>query len=378
MGIAALKPLELRVRRLLLSQDRSFRGHLLTGPEDAIELGPAPRILLVRTERIGDVLVSIPVIRAIRRRYPNATIDLLLSTANAGVQPAVSPWVNRVWLYRKRIGPTVSLIGRLRRAKYDLMVDLANGPSVTSRLLASWSGAAKVLGVLHEQAGFLTHAVPLLDRRRTHVVDRTAQLLLAFGIDPAEEDLALEYRLSEADRRAAEARLPPIGSPYRLGVNVSGRGPAKYWGRDNFVAAIQAIRRLDPRFSATVCGAPEYREEVAAIAEAAGAGVVPPLPSFHEFAAVINAFDLLLTPDTSVVHLAAAWRIPLVGLFRAEPNTLPWLPYATPHRAVVHAGPLAGIPLDQVIEAMASLIGECFGAPSPALETPALPGKRGG
>ena len=64
----------------------------------------------------------------------------------------------------------------------------------------------------------------------------------------------------------------------------------------------------DPRFEAVVCGSPEDGEEVAAVAAAAGATGVPPLGTFHQFAAVINACDLLLTPDTCTVHLAAAWR----------------------------------------------------------------------
>ena len=107
---------------------------------------------------------------------------------------------------------------------------------------------------------------------------------------------------------------------------MSGRGPAKYWGRENFVAAIRSVQARDPRFSVTVCGAPEYLGEIDAIATETGADEVRPVRSFHEFAGVINAFDLLLTPDTSVVHLAAAWRIPLVGLYRADPRTTPWVP----------------------------------------------------
>ncbi len=361
MAIAALKPLERRLRRLLLARQLPFTGRLITRPEDAIELPTAPRILLVRPERIGDVLIAIPVLRAIRRRYPHALIELLLSTANAGVEPAVSPWVDRVFVYEKQLGPTIGLVRALRRAKYHLMVDLVNEPSVTSRVIAKWSGAARVLGMLHEQPGLFTHAVPLLERRSVHIVERTAQLLLAFGIDPATESLALEYPLTESDRLAAMGRLAPSSAPFRLGVNVSGRGPGKYWGRENFVAAIRSIQARDPRFSVTVCGAPEYLGEIDAIATETGADEVRPVRSFHEFAGVINAFDLLLTPDTSVVHLAAAWRIPLVGLYRADPRTTPWVPYGTPHRAIVRDGPVAGIPLAEAMRAMDSLIDECFG-----------------
>jgi ADP-heptose:LPS heptosyltransferase len=360
MPIAALKPLELRLRRLLLSGQGPFTGQLITSPADALALGESPRILFIRAERIGDVLVSVPVLRAVRRRYPRGQIDLLVSTANYAVRSAVAPWVDRVWRYEKRVAPTIGLVRQLRRTRYDLVVDLSHDPSVTSRLAARWSGAPRILGVLHEEPSYLTHAVPALDRRRVHIVRRIAELLLAFGMDPEAEDLRLEYPLTDADRELAGARLPPLTRSYRLGVNVSARGPDKQWGRENFAAAIRDMLRLDPRFEAVVCGNPEDRAQVEAIAAATGAAVVPPLGSFHEFAAIINRFDLLLTPDTAAVHLAAAWRIPLVGLFHADPAMLPWTPWATPHRAIVHQGPAAEVPPVRVVQAMADLIGECF------------------
>jgi len=360
MAIAALKPLELRLRRFLLSGQGPFTGQLITSAAGALRLGEAPRILFIRAERIGDVLVSVPVLRAVRRRYPRARLDLLVSSGNYGVRSAVAPWIDRVWRYEKRVAPTIRLVRQLRGAEYDLVVDLSHDPSVTSRLAARWSGAPRILGVLHEEPAFLTHAVPALDRRRVHIVRRIAELLLAFGLDPDSEDLHLEYRLTDADREQARARLPRLTRSYRLGVNVSARGPEKQWGRESFGAAVRDILRLDPRFEAVVCGSPEDREQVEAIAAATGAAAVPPLGSFHEFAAMINTCDLLLTPDTCTVHLAAAWRIPLVGLFHAEPAMLPWTPYLSPHRAIVHQGPSAQVPPIRVVQAMADLIAECF------------------
>ncbi|HET8834153.1 MAG TPA: glycosyltransferase family 9 protein [Gemmatimonadales bacterium] len=360
MPIALLKPLELRLRRLLLSGQGEFTGQLITGPAGALALGEAPRILFIRAERIGDVLVSVPVLRAVRRRYPQAGLDLLVSTGNNGIRSAVAPWVDRVWCYEKRVAPTLGLVRQLRQARYDLVVDLSHDPSVTSRLAARWSGGARILGVLHEEPAYLTHAVPALDRRRVHIVRRIAELLLAFGLDPEAEDLGLEYRLTDADRALARARLPRLTRSYLLGVNVSARGPEKQWGAGNFAAALGDILRLDPRFEAVVCGSPEDEEQVEAVAAATGATAVPPLRSFHEFAAIINACDLLLTPDTCTVHLAAAWRIPLVGLFHADPAMLPWTPYGTPHRAIVHQGPSVEVPPVRVVQAMADLIAECF------------------
>src|SRR5262249_9138882 len=166
------------------------------------------------------------------------------------------------WRYEKRVTPTIGLVRQLRAAAYDLVVDLSHDPSVTSRLGARWSGAPRILGLLHEEPAGLTHAVPALDRRRVHIVRRIAALLLASGVNPDAEDPGLEYRLADLDRERARARLPPLTRSYRLGVNVSARGPEKQWGRENFVAAVRDILRLDPRFEAVLCGAPQDPAQV--------------------------------------------------------------------------------------------------------------------
>lgn len=359
MAIHVLRPLERRIRRLLLMGRTDFTGTLIRRPEDAIRLRPDPAILLLRAERIGDALVTVPIIRAIRRRYPLAMIDILLTDANVQARDAVSPWIDRVWVYHKRPASALALVCKIRAQRYDLLVDFQSGPSATSQLAARWGGAANVLGLLHKQAAHLTHAVALPDRRRVHIVDRLAQLLLAFGIDPASEPLDLEYRLSGADRSRAAAQLRPARGAHRLAVNVSGRGTHKYWGRDRFIAAIGFVQQHYRELAIVVCGAPGDAAEVEAIASATGTEPLPPLP-FHAFASVIHECDLLLTPDTSVVHLAAAWKIPAVVLFREDPHTLPWVPYRSPHRAIVQPGPLAGIALERVMEALAQLIEETW------------------
>jgi ADP-heptose:LPS heptosyltransferase len=356
LPIHLLKPVERKFRRLLLRRT-GFAGRVIRSTEDAIPLRSDAAILLLRAERIGDALVTVPIIRAIRHRYKQARIDILLTDANAPARDAVSPWIDRVWIYHKRPGSTLRLVRRIRRQRYDLLVDFQNGPSATSQLTARWAGARNVLGFLHAGSAHLTHAVALPDRRRVHIVDRLAQLLLAFGIDPAGEPLDLEYRISEDDRSRAAGQLRPALGARRLAVNVSGRGTQKYWGRDRFISAIEFVQQHYPDLTILVCGAPGDAAEVAAITSATGAEPLPPL-SFHEFASALQECDLLLTPDTSVVHLAAAWKIPAVVLFREDPHTLPWVPYRTPHRAIVQAGPLAGIALERVTHALAELIEE--------------------
>jgi ADP-heptose:LPS heptosyltransferase len=358
----SLKPVEHFVRRRLLRAGRRrFTGTLATRPEDLLHLPAAPAILLMRQERIGDVLVGIPVLRALRQRYPTARIHFLVSRNNYAVRDAVGPFVDRVWRYDKTVGSALALLRALRRERYDVVVDLVDNPSATSRLVIGWCGARLAVGLAHAEASCYTHAAPLLERASVHPVERLAQLLLPFGIDPAGVALDLEYRLSEADQRRARALLGPRRRPLRFGVNISGRGPQRYWGRDNFIGLIRHLAAVDDRFQISVCGAPEDAEEVAAVAAAAGLEPVPPLESLHDFAAVIHEFDMVLTPDTSVVHLAAAWKIPAVGLFHRQPGVMPWLPYRSPHRALIDDRGIGWIPLEAAIAALDELRVEMFG-----------------
>jgi ADP-heptose:LPS heptosyltransferase len=362
-----LKALERRWRRLLLAAGhRPFAGRATARPEDLLRLPPAPKILLIRLERIGDVLVSVPVLRALRTRYPDARIDLLLSRANCAVRDAVAPFVTRVWCYRKTVRSAVDLLRALRRARYDVAVDLVDHPSTTAQLVIRWCRPRSAVGLLHAESGSYTHAAPVLDSARVHPVERLAQLLLPFGLDPAAEPLDLEYRLDPGDVAAARALLGPATRPLRFGVNLSGRRPQQYWGRANYIGLIRHMAAADPRFAVSVCGSPRDAGEVHHVAEATGAQAVPARGSLHDFAAVIHEFDLLLTPDTAVVHLAAAWKLPTVALYRAEPGVAPWLPYRTPHRAVTDAGGIPAIPCDRVIAAVDELRVERFGEPAPS------------
>lgn len=353
-----LKSLELYARRrFLAATNRPFTGEFITSPRNALALGQAPRILLLRQDRIGDALVSVPVIRALRRAYPDATMHMLFSRTNYGVRGAMAPYVDHAWCYNKTPVHALRLLAALRRARYDVVVDLMDNPSANAQLIARWCGAPLRVGIRHERAGHYTHAVPLLDRAEAHMVERIAQLLLPFGIDPARVPLDLEYHIDPEARRVARKRLGPAGRPLRLGVNISPR----YWGRDNFIACIRWVGEWDQRFSVAVGGAPEQGDEVDAIAAATGAARIPTVDSFEEYAAMIHEFDLLLTPDTSTVHLAAAWKIPMVGLYHWAPgHPALWRPYRSPHRAVVSRESFAAIPLADVQDAFRSLVAERF------------------
>jgi ADP-heptose:LPS heptosyltransferase len=316
------------------------------------------RILLLRQGGLGDALVCVPIARALRRGLPEAAIDLLLSRRNQVIAPAYVPYVDRIWNYTKRPGQTLKLFAQLRRRRYGIVLDLIDAPSTTSRLLLRISGAVARVGIGERAEGSYTDAAPSRSGPGLHIVERMSQILVPLGLDPAAEPLDLEFPIPEADQAAAARLLGPPRGRYRIGFNLSGGFAAKYWGRARFIELALRVRQRHPGAEVLIFGAPDYAEEVAAIAAASGATAVAPVAAFSAFAALLHQCDLLVTPDTSVSHLAAAWKRPAVVMFIQKDSQASelWAPYHSPHRALWHPDRIAEIPVAPVAAALDELL----------------------
>lgn len=317
------------------------------------------RILMLRQDRIGDVLVSLPVIHAIKQHFPTARIDALFGVNNHFVAPGDAAFSTR-FVYRKEPGEIATLLRTLRRNKYDVLIDFMDNVSASSTMLVSAIGAHCAIGIDKENAYAYDVVVPRLPQGSVHIVDRLGELLRPFGIDPAQEDLRLRYALpAEADRRARDW-MAALGDSPKIGVNISASGGSKMWAEEKFVDAIRRITHDHPSVEIVLFCAPGEESRAQAIADAVNAAVFPP-GSFDEFAAGIKHCNALITVDTSAVHLAAAFRVPAVVLFvHDKPELMPWVPYRTPHRAVVTTEhTIANIPVDAVVAAFNALDAEC-------------------
>lgn len=356
MASSFLKSLELGIRRGF--NRRTGRGvdpAVVDAPRDVVQAGATTKILLLRQDRIGDVLVSVPVVRAIRQRYPQATIDMVLSTNNIAVRDAVEPFVSSILIYRKGLPGLLRLRRELRARRYDVVIDLMDNASSTSALLVESTAAPVSLGIDKENRRVYTHVVPLADRSRVHIVDRISRLLWPFGIDPATVDRRLAFPLTEEDRVGGRHRVRPDDQRRMVfAVNISGSDATRMYPEDKMVAVARYARSRFSSIETVILAAPSHRNEQLRIAEASGCRAIEPTPSFRAWAAVIDACDALLTPDTSTVHLAAAFGKPSVVLYvHDRPDLLPWYPYATPSWPVeTTTNAIANIPIDDVQRAV--------------------------
>lgn len=296
------------------------------------------KILFVRQDRIGDVLISTPLFAALKDRYPGASVDVLLSSNNFFALEN-DPLIRKRWMYRKNIISIVRLLAKLRAEHYDFVIDLMDNPSATSTLLLAFAGGRWNVGLEKDNSYVYDIPVPLLSRKETHIVDRLAELLRVFKIDPSTQRLHLRYAVSRHSAEFAEKfwRERGFQTKTTVGLNISAGGEVRFWGVDNFRRLISDVRKHYPDSPIMILFHPNDKSKACRIADGlSGVVLSPETHSFDEFAALIQRLSILVTPDTSAVHLAAAFQVPAVVLYVQSNKELRiWDPYNSPGETLV-------------------------------------------
>jgi heptosyltransferase-2 len=280
------------------------------------------RILLLRLERIGDLLMALPAIADIRALAPDAEIDLVVGSWNADLARALAPITNvrtldAAWLARGDGGlGLASLVAAARgwrRRQYDLAINFE--PDIRSNLLAASAGARWTAGYSSGGGGGLLDAAFEYDTD-AHTSDNARRLVsTVFGrtpASPAAGGLVLPQPVREAAiRRLAGARRPLVG------VHVSGGRAIKQWDPDRFA---EVANRLVASRGATIIltGSRADRslvDEVVRRLPAESTVDVAGDCDLLSLAALLATLDLFVTGDTGPMHLAAAVGTPIVAVF---------------------------------------------------------------
>jgi ADP-heptose:LPS heptosyltransferase len=349
-----LKAVELWWRRLWI---RSLVRLMRRSGGERPDWGARPyRVLFLRHDRAGDMILSTGVMRAIARSYPTITMDVLASPANAAVI-AGADYVHEVIAFDKRATASypVTLL-RLRRGRYDAVIDcMVTAPSVTTLLLVLASGATYRIGIAGRgnDAAFNV-TVPAETKPHAHMVDLLAALARAFHVDPA-VDLATSERRPTlaltADETARAERAWGDDDGPRILINVSAGTPARLWADDNYVAVMNHLRERASDAVFRVIGAPAERTRSEYVAEHGGGEFVA-TPSIRDAFALVAGADFLFTPDTSIAHAASAFQVPCVAMY-IRGTVEQWGVYETPGESVEHPDTtLRTLSLDRMLRAV--------------------------
>ena len=362
MAISFLKPLEQAIRRLLIGKNRQFTGNVIESIEQAPELPNNARILIIRPDKLGDMLITLPTIKAIRDAFPKAHIDILAGKVNLPLRDQLLLYADECLLYDKTLIGILRLYFMLPKKKYDIAIDPLDNPSTTSGYLLAMSKANIKAGIFKSNAHVYTHCVKAKDRALTHIVERTAQILLAFGIDPEKTILDIPYVMDTPTSEDSAFLLRDSGldlSKPLIMINIAGALEARVLHPETAIPWIHDIKQFADRASIQVmiCGEKKHESSLRTIVKETGIFLAPFVKSYHAFAGLLSASSLLVSPDTSVLHLISAWKIPCLAFFVDDrSNTAVWTPYNSPHEYITtYTSTVNEIPAHEIMNAFDKL-----------------------
>jgi heptosyltransferase II len=286
-------------------------------PKNGVE-----RILVRGTNWIGDAVLTLPALSALKRTYSGATIFILAKPWVADVY-RLCPYVDKVILYQ-RPGIHDGLTGMLRLARdlkamnFHMAICLQN--AIEAAIITFLARISVRAGYDSDGRGFLlTHAVRRnRDVKRIHQADYYLEMLKALGCEDGEGDPY--FKLAPEDDRSAEELLLNYGHrETRLLVGIAPGatyGPAKKWFPERFAALAD---RLNDELSAQIIlfGSAGDEETARAVKKNAKHSFIDLTgkTGLRATISVIAKCSLFISNDSGLMHIAAALNIPTVAIF---------------------------------------------------------------
>lgn len=298
------------------------------------------RILVIRLDRIGDVVLTTPLLRALRQACPSAWIAMLVRPPCHELLDG-HPDLNEVLVYDKAgrhrgVLSTIRFAWRLRRQRFDTAIVVH--PTHRSHWIARLAGIPRRIGYARKSGWLLTRRVPHRKQEGSrHEAEYALELLEVLGIAPTGPPRPFVPVQPEAQRFLEDVlRREGIGPDELLvAIHPSASCVSKRWMPQRFGEVADRLIEAQRVRVVLVAGS----EDAGHAQEVARAMRHPPLNlagklSVGELAALLARCRLLISNDSGPVHVAAAVGTPVVALFgRAQPgiNAARWRPLGAQH-----------------------------------------------
>lgn len=276
----------------------------------------APCIAVVMLSALGDVVHALPVVSAIKRYAPATHLTWIIQPGPAELVRG-HPAVDEMLIFERRsVWRGYSALRRTLRARpFDLVVDLQ--PYFKAGLITWMAHAPVKLGLDRSRARdlnwlFTTHRIP--PRPVGHIQDQFLEFLTVLGVPHAEVEWQL--RPGAAERAEARALVADVQGPL-VGFVVATSKPPKNWLPERYAALATRVRdELGGR--CVLLGSTSRFERAAGDAIVAGTAAAPVDAlgcGLRVTVGLLEACDVVVSPDTGPFHIAVAMNVPAVGLY---------------------------------------------------------------
>jgi ADP-heptose:LPS heptosyltransferase len=341
-------------------------------------IGEPRCIVVIRRDNIGDLVLTTPLLHALRERFPRARLIVLGSGYNTPVL-AGHPDIDAVYAYdkakhrpdRSRLAVwagTLRTLLALRRERPDLAILAGSGTQRQAARLARWIGPKAILGFVENgRPAEVTVPVPWGDGAQLHAAEDVFRLGAPLGIHGAPGRCLLAADRDQTARFAA-ACVQAGGKRRAVAVHVSARRPRQRWPVEKFAALIRALA-ADADLLPVLLWAPGAEDDPRHPGDDGKAyairGMVADVPllewptaTLAQLSGALSGCALMICADGGAMHVGAGLGLPIVALFGDSPPAR-WRPWGVTHRVLQgEGGDVALLDVAAVLEAARELLRE--------------------
>lgn len=322
-----VKKLYLALRTFLLVRAGGFLW-----PAERADVFTVPhKILFIRIDRLGDMVLSTPAIRAIKDKYPSSELCVLAAPVPAGLIEC-DPRVNKIYLWEpgKGVAALLRVIRELRHAGFDLAIDPHFGPELKTAIIAFLSGASFRAGYDIQGRGIFFNIRTREDFGRAHFVEEAFGVLKAAGIGARTGGPELFFppgAETEASRVLEQSGVE--GKDLLIAVHPGGYYPSQRWPAERFARVIKALIAAHKARIMLIGSSSE-----AGVVEAVIAGLDEPGKNKvfkavdlkpGTLCALIRRSRLFIGNNSGPLHMAAALKVPSVSTM-GPTDPVKWAP----------------------------------------------------
>jgi predicted lipopolysaccharide heptosyltransferase III len=303
-------------------------------------------VLLIQLGDIGDVVLTMPAIRALRRHFPDNEL-IVCVREHARELAEDCPWTDGVISVdkqrrkpRRELTYQVRFLSDLRKPRFSLAIDLRTGSR--GAIAAFLSGARYRIGRFADEGPFwrnriFTHLVRPEDEILQYAAEHNLNILAPFGFHT--ENSLPTLTIPELRKRRAQAIFREAGVPKQR--RIAAMHPFSLWQYKEWQPTewVSLIRHITARwgFSVIVTGSPAERLRAGDLTKEfrGRAFNLAGKTSIGELPAILRLCDLFVGVDTAALHIAGAVGVPTVGIFGPS-SPVSWAPRGKGHCVVTN------------------------------------------
>ncbi len=271
-------------------------------------------IIVIQIGKIGDMVLTIPLFYYLKQICPQARLTVLASAINDEIPKNLS-YVNETITFSKNIVKGYLLLKSLRKRSYDILIDLNYNYSVTSQHILRTIKPKHSFGVNFSKKLYDIDLNSI--SKSPHLAD-VALAPVGF-LKPDiyfEADAALK---NEFKFKASDIPEFRMNNKKKILFNISAGSQSRYWGKENWIVLINDVMAKygNEKFSYYITGIEENKDDIDYIINSTNVESLTNIKIYsltHLFQ-VISSINFLISPDTSLIHIASAYNIPVLGLY---------------------------------------------------------------